>query len=328
MVRRRKYYVLVIALLVMGGIRLPMENAISGELRDLGLHREQLDISTRDKIDQTTYAAAIGGMRTLVATVLSLHAHTLFGEQRWDELSQTYGAIVDFAPRTRYYWEAGAWHMSYNAASHYIHDSSISSHRRRAYWRSYVRRGRDFLELSIRNNPEDWSLHASLAHMLRDPNKLPAFEDRDASMLLAAESYGRAAELGSLTPKRMRRFQFYCLARVAGKEEESLQLARSLYADPSHHRPTLKVLLYALECHADPGRDVEKLALEIFGDPKTAYKALKLHWERTREGYPMDGVAEGLARMENLLGVPMLESILAKPPPPPPSLDDWFKNGP
>ena len=327
MIRRRKYLILLVALFVMGAIRLPVEDSLSRELRDLGLHREQLDISTRDKIDQTSAAAAIGGMRTLVASFLSLHAHTLFSEQRWDELGQTYGGIVDFAPHTRYYWEAGSWHLSYNAASYYLHHSSMSSLRRREAWRSFVHRGRAFLERGIRNNPDDWSLHRNHASLLMDPNKLIAFEDRDQCLLAAADSFQKAIDLGGNQPMQMSRLRFYCLARVPGHEQDSLNLARSLYVDPRNRTSTLLILLYVLECHADPDRDVEELALQLFGDAEKAYNALTLHWRRTREGYPMDGVALGLARMEQLLDIPMPRSVLNQPQPPPPNLDDWFDNG-
>lgn len=328
MIRKRKIAILLFAFLVTGIIRMPVEHALSGELRDLNLHREQLDISTREKIDQTAMAAAIGGMRTLVATFFSLHSYTLFGEQRWDELEQTYHTIVDFAPHTEYYWQAGAWHLSYNAASYYIHSSGMSPLRRREAWRSFIHRGRDFLERGIRNNPDDWALHENLALLLGDPNKLPAFRDRDACLLKAAKSYEKSAELGSFSPLLMKRLGFYCLARVSGREKEALKMARTLYQNPKNRKPTLNVLLYVLECHADPERNVDAVALEIFGDPQKAYDALVAHWQRTREGYPMDGVAKGIASMESRLGIPIYDSVLAQEPPLPPSLDDWFKNGP
>ncbi len=319
-----KSVLLLALLLLMGAVRMPYEQALTEELRDAGLMREQLELSTRDMIDQTSAVAALGGMRTLVATLLNLRAHVLFERQRWDELEMAYRAIVDLAPRTRHYWETGSWHLAYNAASHYLLDSSIPGMRRREQWRHSIERGRDFLELAIRNNPKDWRLHAALGHLLRDPNKLPAFRERNASLLQAARSYARAIELGSSQPRLMERLRFYCLSRVEGYEQEALELGRELYSDPRHRTPTLLMLVYALECRADPGCDVEALALKLFGDAKSAYEALKLHWQRTREGYPMDGVARGLARLERLLGIPTPQSVLAHPPSPPIGVDQWF----
>ena len=321
----RKMVILVAVLLAFGASRLHFEQTLHDDFREVGLIREAIDIDTRDRIDQTSFAVALGGLRTLVATILHLQAHGHFSNQRWDDLEKAYSLIVDFAPNTRYYWEFGSWHLSYNAAAYYLHDSVKPAMRRHELWRSSIHRGRAFLERGIRNNPNDWSLHRSYASLLRDPNKLLAFRDRDQCLLDAAKAYQMAIALGGNQPMQMARFQLYCLARVPGHEQDSLNLARSLYADPRHHRPTLQILLYVLECHADPERDVEKLALEIFGNAQTAYKALVLHWQRTREGYPNHGVAEGIVRLERSLGIPMMQSVLSKPLPPAPSLDDWFK---
>jgi len=321
----RKIAILLIVLLVFGAARLSFETRLLEDFRESGLSPRKIDIDTRDRIDQTSSAVVLGGLRTLVATFLNIRAHMFFEEQRWDDLERTFFTIVDLAPNTRYYWEFGSWHLSYNAASYYLLESQLPSLRRRELWRSFILRGRTFLERGIRNNPEDWKLHASLAQLIRDPNKLMAFKDRDACLLEAADAYAKAVELGSRQPMQMTRFRLYCLARVPGHEQEALELARSLHEDRRHRTPTLLMLLYVLECHADPDRDVEKLALEIFGSAEKAYKALTLHWLRTREGFPMDGVALGIARMEGLLGVPLPESVLGRPPQPPPSLDDWFQ---
>ena len=322
----RKIQILLAVSLILGVVRMPLENSLSEDLREAGLKRERLDIGTKDTIQQTSGALALGGMRTLVANIFNMRAHLLFEERKWDELESTYDVIVDLAPQTRHYWETGAWHLSYNAASAYLHDSDMPTLRRRETWRSFVHRGRAFLERGILNNPDDWSLHASLAHMLRDPNKFLAFRDRDECLLTAAESYSKAIEHGAYTPLLLERFRLYCLVRVPGYEQDSLSLGRKLYADPRHRKPTLVMLLYVMECRADPDRDVEALAMELFGDARTAYDALTLHWQRTREGYPMDGVAEGLARLERSLGIPTPQSILAQPPPSAPTLEDWFKD--
>ena len=64
-------------------------------------------------------------------------------------------------------------------------------------------RGRAFLERGIRNNPNDWSLHRSYASLLRDPNKLLAFRDRDQCLLDAAKAYQMAIALGGNQPMQM-----------------------------------------------------------------------------------------------------------------------------
>lgn len=321
----QKSGVLVIALLVFGGARLPFEAGLSRELRAAGLFPERLEIDTRERIGQTSSAVALGGLRTLVATFLNLRAFTFFTEQRWSDVEQTFETIVDLAPHTRYYWETGSWHQAYNAASYYLNDSKLPPLRRREAWRSSIIKGRAFLERGIRNNPDDWSLLAGLGVLLSDSNKFPAFRDTNEAFAAAAEAYRKSAETGKGLGF-VGRFHLYALARVAGKEKESLALARSLYAESrKNHTPTLVVLLLVLEAHETPAMDVAARAIELFGTPQKAYDALSVHWQRTRERFPVYGVAAGLEALEAILSIPSEKSIFNQPPPPPFNPEDMFE---
>lgn len=321
----RKSAILAVALLAMGAVRLPFEAALSRELRDAGLFPETLEIGTREKIGQTSSAVALGGLRTLVATFLNLRAFTFFTEQRWAEVADTYDTIVDLAPRTRYYWETGAWHQAYNAASYYLNDSTLPPLRRREAWRSSIHQGRAFLMRGIRNNPDDWSLYANLGQLLSDSNKFPAFRDTNETFAAAAEAYRKSAETGNALGF-VRRAEFYALARVSGRETEALALARRLYAEgPRNRTPTLLTLLLVLEAHENPSLDVPARAIELFGSPQKAYDALSIHWMRTRERFPVYGVAAGLESLEKRLSISPEQSILRRPPPPPWNPDDMFQ---
>ncbi|MDX1680336.1 MAG: hypothetical protein R3242_06365 [Akkermansiaceae bacterium] len=326
MKKSRKLWMLPLVLLAFGAMRMPFERQLLIECRQARLIPRQMEVDTRDRIGQTFWLVSLGGMRTLVATFVNLHAHVCFEQQRWLDLKSSYEVIADLAPHTRYYWETGAWHMAYNAASYYLYHSDLHASRRRELWRAAIHDGRDFLERGIRNNPQDGKLHANLASLLRDPNKLPAFEDRDQTLLESSAAFARSASLGGRNPLRMKRFSFYTLAQVPGYEPQALELGRRLYAaDARHHTPTLLVLLYVLENQANPQLDAEALALEIFGDAERAYRALKLHWLRNGRGYPVDGVAEGLVLLESRLGIPDSESVLKQEPDAPSEVEDWFE---
>lgn len=321
-----KVAVLLAALLAFGFGRMAYESALARELQKARLFPQQLQIETRDRVDQTSLAVALGGLRTLVASMLNLRAFTCFTEQRWDELKRTYDAMVDFAPRTRYYWEAGSWHQAYNAASAYLDDSELPPARRRELWRSSIHWGRSFLERGIRNNPEDPVLRTQLGVLLLDPNKFIAFRDKHEAFLEAADAYAFAARSGKM-PAYAARFQLYALARIPGREAEALELARSLHArSPQNRTPTLLMLLYVLECHADPGLDVEGKAVALFGSARQAYDALSKYWLRSREGYPVHGMARGIKALEQRLGVADGDSVLKRPPLPPPDPSDWFRS--
>lgn len=320
----RKSAVLTVALLAFGAARLPFEASLQRELRAAGLFPRKLEIGTWDHVDQTRAAVALGGLRTLVATFLNLRAFTYFTEQRWDRLAKTFDAIVDLAPRTRYYWETGSWHLAYNAASYYLNDSKLPPLRRREAWRSSILAGRAFLERGIRNNPDDWSLHANLGFLLADSNKFPAFRDTDEAFAAAAEAYRQSAETGQALDY-VRRSRFYALARVRGREAEALALARTLYAEGvRNHTPTLLALLLVLEAHENPSLDVAARATALFGSPEKAHDALSTHWLRTRERFPVFGVAAGLQSLERQLAIPPEKSVLNQTPPAPLNPDEMF----
>lgn len=322
----RKSLILLAALLVFGGLRLHFESGLSKELRAAGLFPPKMEIGTRERIGQTSSAVALGGLRTLVATFLNLRAFTFFTEQRWAEVADTFGTIVDLAPRTRYYWETGSWHQAYNAASYYLNDSELPPLRRREAWRSSILAGRSFLERGIRNNPDDWSLYANLGFLLSDSNKFPAFRDTNVSFFDAAEAYRKAAATGKALGY-VKRAHFYSLARVEGREGEALALARSLYAEGvQNHTPTLLILLLVLEAWENPELDTGKRSIELFGTPEKAYESLSGHWMRTREKFPVHGVARALESLESLLKISADKSVFNQPPPPPLNPDDMFRS--
>lgn len=313
------------AVLVFGAARLPFEAGLAKEIRAAGLTAPPVQIGTRDKIGQTSSAVALGGLRTLVATFLNLRAFTFFQEQRWDDVADTFDMIVDLAPRTRYYWETGSWHSAYNAASYFMNDSTLPSLRRREAWRHSIVRGRAFLERGIKNNPDDWSQLANLGFLLSDSNKFPAFRAPDKTFAEASAAYARAAATGN-APPYVARSSFYSLARVTGKEKESLAIARSLYGEPSNRTPTLTILLLVLEAFENPELDSAARAIELFETPEKAYEALSVHWQRTRERFPVYGIAKGLEALEKALRIPPEKSILNQPPAPQFDEERWFSH--
>jgi hypothetical protein len=316
--------IVAVAVLATGAARLPFEAALHRDLRDAKLMPQPLEIGTGEKIGQTSSAVALGGLRTLVATFLNLRAFTFFTEQRWADVDDTFRLIVDLAPRTRYYWETGAWHQAYNAASYYINDSELPALRRREAWRASIHRGRAFLERGIRNNPDNWGLHAYLGFLLSDANKFRAFPDIEECFATAADAYGRAAATGN-APGYVRRSQLYSLARVPGREAEALELARELHAEGRHnHLPTLLSLLLVLEARETPAMDPAARAVELFGTEELAYSSLSGYWQRTRDRFPTHGVARTLESLEKSLGIPEENGVLNQPLPPPPDPDDWF----
>jgi hypothetical protein len=50
-----------------------------------------------------------------------------------------------------------------------------------------------------------------------------------------------------------------------------------------------------------------------------------MHWQRTRERFPVHGVAQALGAMEIRLGIPAAESVINQPLPAPVGPDTWFQ---
>lgn len=326
--RWHKSLLLALALLAFGGLRLRFEADLHQSLRQAGVFPPHLELGTREKIGQTSSAVALGGLRTLVATFLNLRTVGFFENRQWADLAETLETVVSLAPRTSFYWENGSWHMAYNAAASYLHDSSMPALRRKEAWRSYVRRGREFLERGTRNNPDDWRLWSNLGFLLTDANKLGAFDDPNECFSAAEQAYAKAVNTGKALPY-LKRSRLYAMARIHGREAEALQLARTLFAEGPHNRtPTLLVLLLVLEAHANPDFNVSKHAVEWCNSPAEALKLLANHWRRTRERYPVDGISLAIRQLETQLNIPPDQSVLGRPVPAPPQVDDWFQDDP
>lgn len=315
--------IFIVALLAFGAVRIPFEAGLEKDLREAKLLPDKLSIGTKERIGQTSLAVALGGLRTLVATFMNLRAFSYFEEQKWDDVADTYDVIVDLSPHTEYYWDAGHAHSAYNAASYYINDSPLPRLRKKQAWIESVLRGRKFLERGIKNNPDSWRLWANLGFLLADTNKFRAFGNLDQSFAESSAAYGRAAQ----NPKALSyvsRMEFYSLARVTGREKEALVLGHKLYESQRNRTPTLVTLVFVLEAYADPTMDTTKRAIEIYGSPDKAYESLSAHWQRTRERYPVYGVAQTLKSLEKILNIPVSKSILNQPLPPPTGPDEWF----
>lgn len=322
----KRYVILGLAVLSMGAVRLPFERGLSVELVEAKLMPPKLEVETSERIGQTFSAVTLGGLRTLVATILNLRAFTFFTEQKWADVEETFNIIVDLAPQTAYYWDTGAWHQSYNAASYYLYESKQPPLRRELNWRASVLRGEEFLRRGIRNMPDNFQLHRSLGLLYSDSNKINAFGEPEEAYEKAYEvfiSAPGAENSGGMT----RRFALYSLARIPGREKEALALAEEIIKTRGGRTTTVLNLLYTLRYFADPDQDVQALMDSIYPNRETAYELLARQWARTSDRFPMHGVAKALGLLELRLGVPPENSILKQEYRPPVRVDDMFPEG-
>ncbi len=317
--------VLVACVFIFGGARLPIEAGLTKQLMSAGLVPPRMAGGTGEKLGQTFSAVSLGGLRTLVATMFNLRAFGFFTEQKWSEVEDTFNLIVSLAPRTRYYWDTGSWHQAYNAASFYLYgETDLPPLRRKLAWRESVLKGEAFLKRAIHNNPNDPQLYESLGRLYSDANKVAAFESPKIAYELSAEAYQKAVATGRAR-SYTERAAIYSLARVPGREKESLKLLEDYSAQHEFLFPTMKGLLYTLRFHQNPELDVPKELDRIFGSREEAYEMLSNQWLRSRDRFPIDGLAKALQLLESELAIPKAESIFNRELPSPMTPDDYFR---
>lgn len=324
MTQGKKYWVLGMAILVAGAVRLPMEANLTTELHQDHLLPPRLHIGTGEKLGQTFSAVSLGGLRTLVATFLNLRAFGHFEKQKWSDVADTYDLIVDLAPRTKYYWDAGSWHLAYNAASHYLYESELPPLRRKLLWKSHILAGREFLERGIQNNPEHPMLYERLGYLLADANKVNAFGDTAQAYEDSYEAYQSAVDTGAAR-RFTKRAAMYSLARVPGREQDALKLLLEIKGEQKSLQPTALAMHYVLQYHLDPERPVLELIDEVFPSRKTAYEIMGRLWLRGRDRFPMHGVARAIRLLELEFGIAEEKSVLNRPLPPSSDPDDYFR---
>jgi hypothetical protein len=277
-----KCCVVCLVIFVAGWLVFPIEQKMHAEFREKNLLPQPLTISTREKIGQTSSAVALGGLQNVVATFLNLRAYSSFENRDWIKLEDQFNTIVLLQPRNSYYWDVGAWHLSYNAAVDYLENEDLPVIRRKALHRKYVEKGVNFLERGTKNLPDDWMLLSSLGRFLSAHDKYPNYEK-------AALAYEKAWLTG-----KARRFEarawLYSLARIEGKELDALRLARNLFENESNRVDTVRCLLFVLESSQPNSRSVLEIVAKCFSSESAALKALTVYRDNNADQMPTTGI--------------------------------------
>lgn len=167
-------------------------------------------------------------------------------------------------------------------------------------------------------------LYERLGYLLADANKITAFGDTAKAYEESYQAYQAAVDTG-LARRFTKRAAMYSLARVPGREKETLELLLEIKSEQKRLQPTAMVMQYVLEYHLNPERPVLELVDEVFPSRKMAYEIMGRLWLRGRDRFPMDGVARALRLLEVEFGVAEEKSILKRPIPPSMDPDDYFR---
>ena len=118
--------IFIIALLGFGMIRLPLQNRILEQEKAAGLLDDPVELSSSDYLEQQLAMVSLGGLRSLVAAVLSMEAFDCFLISDWANLERRYNQITSLAPHFDFYWDNGSWHLGNNASSSYLDNKRLS----------------------------------------------------------------------------------------------------------------------------------------------------------------------------------------------------------
>ena len=292
----RNSIVIIVTLFLAGLLKSPWEERMQDQFIAEGMLSRSLEIGVREKIGQTSAAVALGGLRSVVATFYNLKAYGSFENRAWVKLEDQFELMVALQPRTVYYWDVGAWHLSYNAAADYKERENLPAARQEALHRAYVLKGRKFLERGIVNNPDQWVLYSSLGRFYCTPTKYPDYAK-------SADAYERACKTGKARAYESRAW-LYSLARVEGKQKEALQLARELYAQERHRVDTLRCLLFVLEWSQPDAPPTLELLHRYYISEERALKILKTYRDNNAEMLPTTGVDHAISLLEKRLANP------------------------
>ncbi len=285
----------VLVLLLVGFFRVSYEDSVHRDFREKRLIPEQLNASTREKLGQRGAFIALGGLRSLVATWRSFVALEHFTNGDWVELEKEYDLITTLSPHNEYHWATGGWHLAYNASGYFQQQQGMLPQQRERLTKSYIRRGRQFFEDGIRNNPESWQLKSKLGNLYADEERYPDYEKAAELFLSAAESddaldfYKRAA--------------IYALARVPSRRQEAYDRLLVEWQSPENRLPMMQALRFALQENLNVPAEQRLMMKDIFGSPREAYFHLSNYYRRG-DSFPQDKVLESLKALEESLKIP------------------------
>ncbi|NLT70976.1 MAG: hypothetical protein GXX91_09815 [Verrucomicrobiaceae bacterium] len=220
----------VIALAVFGVLRAPLEEDLRERLVAANLLLPPPGQGAFEQMSQSALMGTLGGLRSLVATFLTLNAFEHFSTKSWDDLRANYLIITNLEPRDESHWVAVIWHIGINATANMETDLRLPAFERERRFKEYAFQAIDLAERGLAQLPDSAAIRLQLAEVYREKLK-----DDCAT----ARVYGEIIGLPE-APSYARRFYGYFMARCPGREEEAYEYLMDLYREGERqHLPTL-----------------------------------------------------------------------------------------
>ncbi len=220
----------VAGLSLFGLARSPFEDRLGKELTTANLLLPPPAQGAFDQMSQSALMGTLGGLRSLVATFLTLQAYEHFSNKAWDELRQTYQIITSLEPRDESHWVSVIWHIGINATANMQLDSKLPEFERERRFKEYALQAVAIAEKGIQQLPNSIDIRMQLAEVYRE--KLRDY-------CATSRVYGEVMELDG-APGYVERFHGYFMAKCPGKEQEAYDYLIGLYYEGEHqHLPSL-----------------------------------------------------------------------------------------
>lgn len=258
----------------------PLRHHLLQQETTAGLRLPPPDYAQTDALSQQLALFALGGLRTLAAELLCVDTTNAWLQQDWPRARQRWQQITTLCPRRANYWARAARDMAKNAVAWVNSDPRLSDHQRALLARDYLDAAEVFLREGIANNPQSAMLWLQQG----------AFDEdlaRRTNFTRAAQAYHRAVELGA--SPMYRRWEFYNLCRIRGREHEAWELGRRLFEDENHRAPSLRCLLFVLQHKIQVPAGQQLSPARLFGSDERARKYLR-SFEHNDLRFPTTGI--------------------------------------
>ncbi len=294
----RNLIVIAAVLAGTGYLRLPREQKFTEDLRERKIAHPQIESEIWSEMGQTSLAGAFGGLRSVMASFMSVGAYDHFENNDWYELEKDYEVITALDPYNSFYWDTGGWHLGWNAASWAKRNQDFSPAKRQLFEMEYLEKGDAFYRQGLKYNPDSEKLWYEMGAMWSNEFKRP-------DLKRAAEAFKMIRY--SRNPVYRRRYLF-TITRIPGMEEAAYDEMMRLMSDgPLHFSvPKFRVLALILGSNPNLADGVLRPRLnQVFQSKEVAYRDLYNYRARIKyDGYYAGNIDQLMKQLIDDLNVP------------------------
>lgn len=234
--------------LILGMVKMPLEQNVQTTLRNSGSLKTPASLSLRDSLGQMAFAASLGGLRSLVASVVYLQAYAAFERSNWAQVESLHTLTTQLQPNYVPYWDDGATRLAYDAASHFLYDEQRPRLYRHQLYRQYYERGVNFAATGAAILPGSRVLHQRLGEFYSRIVGSPEQKQLvPPDHLKAARHFIQAHQNGALDwTERAAAYELAKLPDSRAEWAEAYQILRKYY-ERGIRVPTAMTLLKDLE---------------------------------------------------------------------------------